>query len=189
MQDLHDFILMQYQTPLEDSFAVAGLRQRVAEVAPVFDQMPGLLFKLYGLNEGPAVPFQEYSSIYLWESAAPMYRFLSGPWFENYAQTFGRPAVRTYTLHSLEGAIRDVVHARFAVRSLLPLPRKSRIETTLQAWQARRPAPGALVRVTGFDPAVWEFIDITAWADQPPGGDLDHVYALARVSMNSNELQ
>jgi hypothetical protein len=61
-------ILMQYETPLADDFAMDQVRKRAVTVAPKFDEYPGLNFKLYGVNDLSEGAVQEYSSIYLWSN-------------------------------------------------------------------------------------------------------------------------
>ena len=47
---------MQYATPVPDEYDVEKLNRRVKEVAPAFDNYPGLFFKLYAVNvAGPLV--------------------------------------------------------------------------------------------------------------------------------------
>ena len=183
MNTTNDLILMQYQTPLPDDTDVAKIRSRVSEIAPVFDRLPGMLFKLYGLNEPGSAAIPEYSSIYLWERPEPMRDFLSGDLFENYSAAFARPAVRWFLVHACRGDIASVATARYAIRRLTPFPRRVRVGAILSDWHAKFERGGALLQITGFDPTNWELIDLSVWDKLPKIGDMDHLYALARTSV------
>jgi hypothetical protein len=42
---------MQYETPLSDHFDMDEVRVRARKISPQFDHYPGLIFKLYGVND------------------------------------------------------------------------------------------------------------------------------------------
>jgi hypothetical protein len=175
-------ILMQYQTPLPDNTEFAKIRDRVNEIAPIFDRLPGMWFKLYGVNDSESAAIAEYSSIYLWDGPEPMHDFLSSDLFQNYSAAFGRPTVRWFLVHAVRGDISSVVKARYAIRRLAPFPRHAHVAAVLGDWQTKFHREGALVQITGFDSANWEMIDLTVWDKIPELRDLDHRYTLARVS-------
>jgi hypothetical protein len=182
-------VLMQYQTPLPDGFDTASIRQRIKAISGPFDELPGLIFKLYGLN--PAADFnqtKEYSSIYLWESLAPMGKLLTSDLFANYSEAFQRPPVRMYIAQSVTGAIRELKTASHAVRRNIPLPRQGHPGDLIRAWVQRLRLPEALVQVTGFDPASWELADLTVWLTEPPTLDFAHTYSVAYVSLPKRNL-
>ena len=183
MKAVKGSILMQYQTPLPDDTDFAKIRSRVSEIGPIFDRMPGMLFKLYGLNDPASAAIGEYSSIYLWDSLESIQNFLSGDLFDNYSAAFARPAVRWFLVHAVRGDIASVATARWAIGRLAPLPRRAHIGTALSNWGAKFQRPEALVQVAGFDPTTWESIDLTVWDKTPEIRDLDHLYELARTSV------
>jgi hypothetical protein len=176
---------MQYQTPLPDDTDFGKIRNRVDEIAPVFDHLPGMLFKLYGLNTPDSGGVGEYSSIYVWENLEAMRQFLSGDLFDNYSAAFARPAVRWFLVHAIRGEIASLTTARFAIRRLVPIPRRAQIGAILSQWQAKFHREGTLVQVTGFEPTNWEMADLTVWSELPEIRDFDHLYALARTSVPS----
>jgi len=89
-------ILMQYETPLPDNFGMKQVRQRIRQVSSPFDHYKGLHFKLYGVNDRIETPLNEYSSIYLWSCISAMREFLVGDLFNNYAQAFARPSIKSW---------------------------------------------------------------------------------------------
>jgi hypothetical protein len=74
-------VLMQYATPLPDEYDIDKLNGRIKEVAPGFDNYPGMFFKLYAVNAAGPQVINEYSSIYLWAGNDPMRKFLAGDRF------------------------------------------------------------------------------------------------------------
>jgi hypothetical protein len=53
---IDESVLMQYATPLSDEYDIEKLNGRIKEVAPAFDNYPGMFFKLYAVNAaGPQV--------------------------------------------------------------------------------------------------------------------------------------
>jgi hypothetical protein len=88
-------ILMQYETPLPDDYTMDQVRNRAVNIAPKFDEYPGLNFKLYGVNERSEAAVNEYSSIYLWSDLESMRGFLEGDLFDNYSKVYARPSVRS----------------------------------------------------------------------------------------------
>ena len=183
MNELPGSILMQYQTPLPAGTDLANIRKRIAEIAPVFDRLPGMVFKLYGLNDAETSAIVEYSSIYLWKDPKGMFDFLSGELFDNYSAAFARPAVRWFLVDTARGELQAVTAARWAVRRLVPLPRQSPIQSMLSELVTRFRREEAIAQVTGFDPTNWEAINLTVWDKKPQIGDLDHLYSLARTSV------
>jgi hypothetical protein len=177
-------VLMQYQTPLSDDFDTASILQRIKSVAAPYDVLPGLIFKLYGLNPGADFnQIKEYSSIYLWDSLAPMQKLLTGDLFADYSEVFHRPPVRMYIAQSVTGAIGELKTARYAVRRNIPLPRQGHPGNVIRTWVQRLRRPEALVQVIGFDPASWELADLTVWLTEPPTLDFARTYSLAYISL------
>jgi len=184
MEQLEQPVLMQYQTPLPDDFDTASIPRRIKAVSAPYDVLPGLIFKLYGLNPGADVnQTKEYSSIYLWESLAPMQKLLTGDLFAGYAEAFHRPPVRMYIAQSVTGAIGELKTAGYAVRRNIPLPRQGHPGNVIRGWVHRLHQPEALVQVIGFDPASWELADLTVWLTNPPTLDFAHTYSIAYVSL------
>ena len=184
MENPEQPVLMHYQTLLPDDFDTASIPQRIKAISAPYDKLPGLIFKLYGLNAAADSNYtKEYSSIYLWESLAPMQKLLTGDLFANYAEAFQRPPVRMYIAQSVTGAIGELKSASHAVRRNLPLPRQGHPGNVIRAWVQRLRQPEALVQVTGFDPASWELADLTVWLAEPPTLDFAHTYSVAYVSL------
>ena len=176
-------ILMQYETPLPDDYTMDQVRNRAVNIAPKFDEYPGLNFKLYGVNERSEAALNEYSSIYHWSDLESMRGFLEGDLFDNYSKVYARPSVRSWLIHEMTGARDALKEARYCLRQIIPLPRLAQIGEFLKGWTERQSAPEALYRIVGFDPFQWQFIDLTLWRDRPEFRDASHRYALVHVSV------
>jgi hypothetical protein len=178
-----DHILMQYETPLADDLDMDLVQLRVRKMAPRFDQYPGMIWKLFGVNEIKDSAVNEYTSIYLWKSPEPMRGHLEGDLFENYSQTFARPNVRTWLIHDIFGDTSSLARARFSMRRISSIPRQVKVGTFLESWTARERETEALLQVIGFDPWQWQLADFTIWPGQPEPRDFGHVYSLVHVSL------
>ena len=179
----YDQMLMQYETPFPDEFDMDQVKSRVRKLAPQFDQYPGLRFKLYGVNEAKHAAVNEYTSIYLWTTPDPMRGLLAGDLFDNYAQAFARPSVRSWLIHDIFGNPLSLVDARYSLRRIVPVPRQTKVGAFLENWTRREHRSDALVQVIGLDPLNWQLADFTVWHDQPESVDLGHTYSLVHVSL------
>jgi hypothetical protein len=175
-------ILMQYETPLPDDFAMDEVRQRAWRIAPLFDQLPGLEFKLYAVNALNDSSINEYSSIYLWNDPEAYRGFLSGNLFDDYAKAFARPSVRTWVIHEISGERAALQESRYLLRQIVPLPREAHLGKFLESWTRRQQEVDALYQVVGFDPFQWNLIDMTVWKAKPELRDSSHRYTLINVS-------
>jgi hypothetical protein len=178
-----DHILMQYETPLPDDFDMDEVRVRARKMSPQFDHYQGLIFKLYGVNDAKNSAVNEYTSIYLWNSLEPMRGLLEGDLFDNYAQAFARPNVRSWLIHDIFGDISSLPDARFSLRRVISIPRQTKIGEFLHSWAQRERRTESLLQVIGFDPWQWQLADFSIWPDQPETLDFGHTYSLIHVSL------
>lgn len=183
--DFSNSVLMQYETPLPDDFDMNGVRTRVREKAGAFDQLPGMFVKFYAVNEVPAAPLNEYSSIYLWSKPSFLTGFFTGDFFENYASAFGRPTPRWALVHQVEGDSNQLRRTRVALRQTMGIPRKTHIGRFVKSWEERESRPNVLTRVIAIDPAHWELIDFQFAAESiaHPAGVNAHHYDIVHVSL------
>src|SRR5215469_12020568 len=183
----YDQMLMQYETPFPDEFDMDQVKSRVRKLAPQFDQYPGLRFKLYGVNEAKHAAVNEYTSIYLWTTPDPMRGLLAGDLFDNYAQAFARPSVRSWLIHDIFGNPLSLVDARYSLRRIVPVPRQTKVGAFLESWTRREYRSDALVQIIGLDPLDWQLDEFTGWRDRPKSVDLGHTYSLVNVSLPESE--
>jgi Domain of unknown function (DUF4865) len=184
--DLTQTVLMQYETPLPDSFDLQQIRDRIERVAAPFDRLPGLWFKLYALNDRSHHPLNEYSSIYLWKNSAAMRDLLLSDLFHNYVETFARPVVRSWLPFHGEGNIGALGEARYALRQIFGIARQAPLSEVLHSWWANRPQRQALFRLVSFDSRSWEINDLCIWSSRPETVGEGRLYEIAHVSLPSS---
>lgn len=180
-------LLLQYETPLSDDFDIKAVRERITEVAPVFDRMPGILVKFYALNERPNAPVNEYVSTYIWHDAVALREFLEGDRFGNYSEVFARPSARTWLLHDITGDFDAVQDTRFLLKQVVGIPRKVKVSRFLESWRERKLASSTIIRVIAIDATTWDLVELTALKERP---DLSqsinaHLYHIVHVSKPS----
>jgi len=178
-----DQILMQYESPLPDDFDMDQVRIRVRKLAPQFDHYPGLIFKLYGVNDLKDSAINEYTSVYLWNSPEAMVGLLNGDLFDNYSAAFARPSVRSWLVHDTFGNSSSLSEARFSVRCIVSIPRQMKVGKFFDSWAQRERRTDALFQVIGLDPWQWQLVDFSVWSGRPQTPDFGHIYPLVHVSL------
>jgi Domain of unknown function (DUF4865) len=127
-------------------------------------------FKAYLICDG--APVNQYSPFYLWRSLDGMNRFLwGGGGFQGIVADFGRPAVRHWTgVAFAYGPEHDVV-PRAATRRTERLPADEDPAVAVERALADLDAdvPGTHSTALAVDPASWELVHFTLWADAAEG--------------------
>lgn len=182
-------IAMQYSFVLPADYDMAIIDRRIAEKGHFTDGLPGLVFKAYLKSRKAAAPGPEgenrYAPFYLWESAAGMNDFLSGPGFVALTQSFGWPSVKTWSVWEAQLSAR-IADARFASRELVPVRPYSALDE-LRADEVRRARDavqrqGALASVAGFEPTSWSIVRFALWEQLPPSAPAAECYEVGHVS-------
>lgn len=181
--DFTHSVLMQYQTPLPDNTEMAPVRQRIADLAPVFDRYPGLYFKLMVVNDIQSAPINEYSSIYLWRDSQSMTGFLTGDRFHSYSNAFVRPPVRWWLPHSVAGDLETLDRGHFVRRQTVGIPRLSNVGEFIDEWKNRRKREGALIQIIAVDPGQWELVTLDVWEHQPAFQWKSELYSVEHISL------
>ncbi len=188
-------IAMQYSFVLPADYDMAIIDRRIAEKGHFTDGLPGLVFKAYLKSRKAAAPGPDgenrYAPFYLWESAAGMNDFLSGPGFVALTQSFGWPSVKTWSVWEAQVSAR-IEHAGFASRELIPVRPYSRLDE-LRAEEVRQAREtvqqqGALAAVAGFEPTSWSLVRFALWERQPPPSALAeqrHIYEVGHISRST----
>lgn len=184
-------IAMQYSFVLPADYDMAIIGRRIAEKGRFTDGLPGLVFKAYLSSrktdeQGPASE-NRYAPFYLWESAAGMNDFLSGPGFVAVSQSFGWPSVKTWSVWHAQLSAR-MADARFASRELIPVRPHARLDELRAAETAHArelvAQQHALAAVAGFEPTTWSIVRFQLWEQLPPASSVADrcVYAVGHVS-------
>lgn len=181
-------IAMNYGVTLPEDYDMAIIDRRIAEKGSFTDGWPGLVFKAYlsvRKTDGSGPGENRYAPFYLWESATAMNTFLCGPGFAALADSFGRPAVHTWSVWWAQVSKR-AHEARFASIDILPISRHANLHelqlTECQLAAASMETGNVLVAVVGFDPGSWKLVRFRLFPQTPPVTAGADVYALGHLS-------
>ena len=142
-------LTMHYSIRLKDEAHAAAVRARVQQVAPMFDQLPGLAAKLFLLD--PLTP--RYAVYYLWRDAEAMHDFLDGPRFAAMCEEFGRPLVQTFLSRATDFPFRAGERIR--------IDSGAAMDPTRAPMVLYDPQHGAAVALGGRTGAVHEILHIS----------------------------
>jgi len=179
-------IAMQYSIVLPADYDMAVIRERIAAKGSLTDDFPGLLFKAF-LHASRGLHGAEnlYAPFYLWEDAVGMNRFLAGPGFAALTQSFGWPAVKTWSVLHGECASR-LREARYATRSTAAIVPHTDLSALSHAETDRARATigsdGALASVAGYEPDGWSLVRFQLWREQRPPAAGVQDYEVGHVS-------
>jgi hypothetical protein len=129
-------LIARYRHRLPADYAMDRIRSRVAERAPAWERLPGLIFKAVLIAEqARGAPANAYSSLYLWRDADAAAEFLAGPAFRAVVESFGRPRVETWLPNAVAfgGATSALVLAE-ETRLIAPQEDLATLRETEQAW-------------------------------------------------------
>jgi len=88
----------QYSHRLPADYDMGVIRQRAAQLGPLWDHAEGLLFKAFIARErgqGPGLG-NLYSSVYLWSDPLQAADFLLGERFQKVLDSFGQPHIESW---------------------------------------------------------------------------------------------
>jgi len=175
---------MQYEITLPAAYDMSIIRHRVATRGSGTDTFPGLGLKAYGIREKDVdgSPVNQYAPFYLWATPAGMNEFLFGPAFAGLSADFGRPTVRHWNgLAFALGPLRETTPkaaTRTTTRLSTEVPLQETINSAIQNMQDRGDTPGVHSTAVVVDPATWELVHFTLWAEAAPQGTGDRYEVL-----------
>jgi hypothetical protein len=179
-------LAMQYGFALPADYDMAIVERRIAEKGPALDGWPGLSAKAYLSARRDANQRDNlYAPFYVWDDAAAMSGFLTGPGFAGVSDAFGWPEVRVWIVWRARLAT-DVEQAKFATREIAPIePHAALDELEAQENEAADQAidRGALAAVAGFEPTTWTCVRFRMWRARPERRDGVALYDVGHVSL------
>jgi hypothetical protein len=180
-------IAMQYGFTLPADYDMSIIDRRIRDNGHKLDGFPCLRFKAYlsARTGDMASPENLYAPFYLWERAAGMEAFLSGPGFRAVSSAFGWPSVASWIVWHQEVSM-DVAAAGYAMKHIVPIAphcdlQALRCEATQRALE--QTAMGALACVTGFDPRGWSLVEFSLWRESTPVDLPGQKYRVGHVSI------
>ena len=184
-------LAMQYRITLPADYDMHIIRQRIADRGHLTDDFPQLAFKayLYADRNQPYAAGREhrYAPFYVWHDTQGMNAFLGGAGFAAVAASFGRPAVRTWSVWDAQMAP-DLSIATHASCQTLLIPSDAALAATRETEQASAASDrerGALATVSSFDANRWTIMRFRLWRDAVKlASDVD-LYQVGHVSQPS----
>lgn len=156
---------MQYSITLPTEYPVEKLRARVAERAPHFINVPGLIHKSFLLDAAA----RRYAPFYIWESHGAMRDFCFSDLFGGVIAVFGRPRIRHWSILSFDRGDRTIT-PRFACYEIDRVPQDAPLADLrvceMEAHRLALHSPGLYARVVGLDSDRWEVVHYSLWADE-----------------------
>jgi hypothetical protein len=151
--------VMQYEIGLPLDYDMGIIEKRVATKGSFTDDFPHLGLKAYAVRRagrhGSTV--NAYAPFYFWLDPAGMNRFLYGP-FRSIITDFGRPPVRHWVGAAFHTGPDFGETPLFATRTT----------TRLDDLAPPLPStPGIHSEAIAVDPATWEVVRFTLWANPP----------------------
>jgi hypothetical protein len=166
IQEEYAMLAMQYVITLPADYDMGIVRNRVATRGSAFDTQPHLGFKAFLISEKGKYGSREnsYAPFYLWREHEGMHDFFYSEKFQGLYESFGWPAVRTWSVLDAVIGKREAQPA-WATRELMQiepytnLPELRSRELALQ--QEMIQAPHVHSHVVAFDPYTWTLVRFT----------------------------
>ncbi|PKR53989.1 DUF4865 family protein [Thalassospira marina] len=185
-------IAMQYSFSLPADYDMEIIDRRIRDKGPLLDGFPRLRFKAYlsarKQDDKAASTENLYAPFYLWDEAAGIDSFLSGPGFAAVSGDFGWPSVQTWIVWQADIAA-NPGDAKFATRDIRPIAPHCNLAALRENAMddaKRAMAAGALATVAAFDPTEWRQLQFCLWPDVPGDqmtGETSQLYRVGHVSL------
>lgn len=176
---------MQYTVRVPSGFDLAKADNHVHQRLPLFENLDGLILKLYLFDPQDGL----YAPLYVWRDMEAAQRFLIGDLFQGVVAKFGRPRVRSWQIldyyrsdadFSSGTACREIDQVENDV-SLDEIVKRERTLHDSQTGEA-----GLAIRVAALDPDRWEIARFIVWtsgtAMPPCEADCRNTYQVLGVS-------
>ncbi|SFL14478.1 DUF4865 family protein [Methylobacterium pseudosasicola] len=162
-------LVARYRHRLPADYPMDRIRARVAERAPAWDVIPGLVFKAVTVEErARGAAANAYSSLYLWRDAGAAAEFLIGPSFRAVIESFGRPQMETWLPLDVSLGAATTTLALSEETRLVGLDEDLGQLRETEQVRGRDIAghPGVLATVVGLEPVTWRLTRFTLQADR-----------------------
>ncbi|AZD01477.1 DUF4865 family protein [Pseudomonas chlororaphis] len=182
----------QYSHRLPADYDMGVIRHRAADRGPLWDEVDGLLFKVFAGQERGVHGARHnlYASIYLWADPAGAARFLMGSGFDSVIDSFGRPHIESWL--PLDWRRGRANQARTLYRESLaidPLADRARLlAEQVEHNQRLADDPDTFAVFVALDLQAWELVRFTLSASAPDsarGAERYEVLYLARPGIAS----
>jgi hypothetical protein len=179
-------LIARYRHRLPADYDVDRIRHRVAERAPAWAAIPGLVFKAVTLEErGRGAATNAYSSLYLWQDARAAAAFLAAPAFRAVVDSFGRPRVETWLPAAVDfGPAATARCVSEETRLVAPEEDLAGLSETERArGRAIAGEPGIFGTLAGLDPEGWRLTRFILRSEPAAGTPAVAIAHLARPGL------
>ena len=155
-------LAMQYTVRVPSGFDLAKAGDHVHQRLPLFENLDGLILKLYLFDPQDKL----YAPLYVWRDVDAAQQFLIGDLFQGVVDSFGRPRVRSWqildffhsgTTGSSGMACREVDQVEEDASLAAIVNREKKLHETQIS------SPGLAVRISALDPDRWEIARFSVW--------------------------
>ena len=157
-------LALQYSLHLPHDADDALIEERVAQRAPAFEDVKGMVHKAFLYNRDDKL----YAPFYVWENLMGARDFLFDELFQGFVTQFRRPRTRSWiVLHQSEGKLEtppsfarcesDMVSAEESLEELIAIQEK-RHQKALEN-------PDCYYHLTAINPDRWEVMQYSLWRD------------------------
>lgn len=175
-------LVARYRHRLPADYAMARIRARIAERAAAWDAMPGLVFKVFAIEDrAHGAAANAYGSLYLWRDPAAAADFLAGPGFRSVVESFGRPRIETWL--AFDAALGAAGTARVVCEDARLVGPAAELGDLRESERARSRElagqEGVLATIVGLDTAAWRLTRFTLRADPAAADSVAEIAHLA----------
>jgi hypothetical protein len=173
-------LITRYRHRLPADYAMDRIRARVAERAPAWDAIPGLVFKAVTIEErSRGAATNAYSSLYLWRDPGAAADFLASPGFRAVVESFGRPRIETWL--AIAQGFGKAETARALSEETRPVAPEADLARLREGERSQGHAIAeqrdVLASVAGLDPGGWRLTRFILRAEPAaaPGAEIAHL--------------
>ena len=181
-------LALQYSIHLPHDTDDATIEERVAQRAPVFEEMPGMVHKAFLYNRSDKL----YAPFYVWENLHGARDFLFDELFQGFVKQFRRPRMRSWiVLHQGQGEL--AMPPAFARCESDLVPAEEDLEALIarekETHEKLMQEESLYYHLVALNPDRWELMRYTLWKDakSPPSPEADCVQDFEVLHLNEPE--
>lgn len=178
--------IKQYLYRLPVDYDMARIRDRIAARAPLWNDVPGLVFKAFATQEcgHHGAGANCYASIYLWRHEEAALNFVFSERFQNVVDTFGRPDVETWM--AVDARSGPSQHPAFLCREDYDVSRGSSLAAFRDAERKRNivtaAAPQTFAAMVGLNLDQWRLARFVLASEPLPVNERGLAFEIAYLA-------
>jgi hypothetical protein len=157
-------LALQYSIHLPHDTEDRVIEDRVAQRAPVFEDLDGMVHKAFLYNRSDKL----YAPFYVWENLAGARDFLFDELFQGFVNQFRRPRTRSWiVLHQSHGLLKSPPSFARCESDLVPSEKS--LEEVIASEKANHDEKlkqeNLYYHMTALNPDRWEIMEYSLWKD------------------------